>query len=197
MGEADGIYLEMNHYDEGRLWLDTDHQRLFWLTGEARHPNLFAWSNPLLGQGQTGQNDSTLIPDWLDFSASYDELLPRFKAQCPQIIVNDNQRIWLPNKPARQIQIDCFGYSFAGFPRKFEAVFGDGKLEVIWVLTGKPEESRARQKLLRDWGEPTLVNDAWEVFGDGRISLYKDKPEFLILSDDMIPLYRDRLDKGQ
>ena len=92
------------------------------------------------------------------------------------MVVHESERVWLPNKPEQQVQIDCFGFPYAGFERKFEAVFGDGKLQVIWVLTGKPEESRLRALLIKDWGQPSLVNESWEVFGDGRISLYNAKP---------------------
>ncbi|HKJ16651.1 MAG TPA: hypothetical protein VJ984_04820 [Xanthomonadales bacterium] len=193
LGEADGTYLGMENYREGTIWLDSATARLLWLTEDARHPNLFAWNNPVLGNGTSTQNETTEIPALLDFSASLEALLPEFEQQCPQMVVNENERIWLPNKPDQQVQIDCFGYSFAGFERKFEAVFGDGKLQVIWVLTGKPEESRLSARLKHDWGQPTMVNDSWEVYGDGRISLYKDKPEFLILSDEMIPLYQEML----
>lgn len=41
--------------------------------------------------------------------------------------------------------------------------------------------------LIRVRGQPKMINDSWEVFGEGRISFYKDKPEFLILPDQMIP----------
>ena len=196
LGQADGVYLGMNHHHEGTIWLDSDQGRLLWLTEDARHPNLFSWANPALDDDDAVQNESTHIPALLDFSSDLETLLPLFEQQCPQIVVNDNERIWLPNKPEKQVQIDCFGFSFAGFERKFEAVFGDGKLQVIWVLTGKPEESRLHARLIEDWGQPTLSNESWDVFANGRISLYKDKPEFLILSDEMIPLYQDML-KGQ
>jgi hypothetical protein len=190
LGEPDGVYLDMNNYSHGTLWLNTEGKRLFWLSEAARHPNLFAWHNPHLSEvpAKAG-NDSTRIPSLLNFEASLDQLRSRFEAECEQIAVHENERVWLPNKPDQQVQIDCFGFPYAGFERKLEAVFGDGKLQVIWVLTGKPEESRLRARLIKDWGQPSLTNESWEVFGGGRISLYKDKPEFLILSDEMIPLY--------
>ena len=88
------------------------------------------------------------------------------------------------------MQINCFGYEYAGFERKFEAVFGDGKLQVVWVLSGQQEEQRIRQQLLADWGPAEITNPKWEVFAGGKISLRKDKPELLILADEMIPYYR-------
>jgi len=192
LGVPDGEYLHMDNFRQGTVWMDTHTDRLLWLSMEARHPNLFAWPNPHLGAPvEKPQNESTQIPALLNFSSSLETLRPLFQEQCDQIVIHENERVWLPDHPSNQVQIDCFGFAYAGFERKLEAVFGDGKLQVIWVLTGKPEESRLRARLVEDWGQPSLVNDNWEVFGNGRISLRKDKPEFLILSDEMIPLYRD------
>lgn len=195
LGAPDGTYLAMENFREGTAWLDTEDHRLVWLSMDARHPNLFAWRNPHLGKSPApSNNDSTLVPDLLDFESSLETSRPNFVKQCRQIVFHENERVWLPNKPKHQVQIDCFGFPYAGFERKFEAVFGDGKLEVIWVLTGKAEESRLRSKLIEEWGEPSLVNGTWEVFGDGKISLRKDKPEFLILSDEIIPFYTDQFE---
>ena len=89
-----------------------------------------------------------------------------------------------------QQQLDCFGFEYAGFPRKIEAVFGDGILEQVWILTGKPEEDRIRQALTEAYGAPSFVDENWEVFDDGRVMLRKDKPEVLMVSDRLAPLYR-------
>ncbi|MCW9000315.1 MAG: hypothetical protein OQK04_16520 [Kangiellaceae bacterium] len=198
LGDKTGNYLGMDIYAKGELWVDNAHGRLLWLHKDAGHPNLFAWANPHLNTTfKNKTNYSTKIPGLLDFDSDLEKLRPKFEHECMQTKEDKINRVWLPNKPKEQIQINCFGYSFAGFDRKFEAVFGDGKLQVLWVLTGKPEEARVRKLLIADWGKPEIVNDKWEVFGGGRISLRKDKPEFLILSDDMIPLYRSMLEKGE
>ena len=198
LGEKAGNYLQMDVYQKGEVWVDSKQKRLLWIHSDAGHPNLFAWKNPyLVPNAKEKTNHSTKIPTLLDFDSTIDKLRPKFRQACKQIKEDKINKIWLPNQPKEQIQINCFGYSFAGFERKFEAVFGDGKLQVIWVLTGKPEEARIRRQLTADWRKPEVVNDKWEVFGAGRISLRKDKPEFLILSDEMIPLYRSMLAKGE
>lgn len=46
-----------------------------------------------------------------------------------------DERVWLPHAPTTQDQVNCFGYYYAGFPRTIEAVFGDGTLELAWILT--------------------------------------------------------------
>ena len=90
--------------------------------------------------------------------------------------------VWLLSQPELQQQLDCFGLEFAGFPRKVEAVFGDGILEQAWILTGKGEENRVRKALVAEYGNPIFVNDKWEVLHENQVMLRKDKPEVLMLS---------------
>ena len=198
LGKPMGNYLNMDVFEEGRYWLDKNRSRLKWIRKDAVHPNLFAWENGYLHpEVKTPVSFSTKIPSLLDFDSELSKMRRVFKQQCKQIKEDKIENISLKNKPKEQIQINCFGYSYAGFDRKFEAVFGDGKLQVIWVLTAKPEEQRLRELLIADWGKATLVNEVWEVFDGGKIALRKDKPELLILSDEMIPHYQEWFNKGQ
>ena len=191
LGEVSGKYLSMQIFDKGRYWYHPQQKRFVWLAKPALHPNLFSWHNPYLTKTKDFHYQQNIqLPELLDFSKSIEDLKPLFEQHCPQIQLDQAKRIWLPNKPKSQTQINCFEYLYAGFPRKLEAVFGDGKLQVIWVLSGKAEESRLRNLLLEQFGRPSINNKNWEVFAGGRISLRKDKPELLILSDEMIPLYQ-------
>ena len=95
-----------------------------------------------------------------------------------------------PGDPNAQLQIDCFGIQYAGFPRKFEARFGDNKLNMVWILTGKGEEDRIRQKLIESYGSPIFTNDAWEVFENWQVFLRKDKPEVLLLTPELGEFYK-------
>lgn len=195
LGESSARYLGMDIYDEGNIWLDREQARLVWLNKQARHPNLFAWRNPYLHNQEYDYLPASIeTPALLDFDSDLRTLRPKFTQQCAQVREENQERIWLPNKPKVQIQINCFGYVYAGFERKFEAVFGDGKLHVVWILTGKAEESRLRNLLKDRWGEPSIETEKWEVFNEGRVSLRKDKPELLLLSDQIIPLYKEELE---
>jgi len=195
LGETKSMYLDMNIFHNGTYWLDENHARLIWLHDDAKHPNLFSWHNPYLTTSniQT-QTASVEIPDLFDFDSDLEKLKPLFAEQCDQIQQEHHEEAWLLNKPEVQIQINCFGYMFGGFERKFEAVFGDGRLQLIWILTAKAEEPRLRELLVKRWGEPETNTANWEVYAKGRISLRKDKPEMLVLSDQMIPLYRNELE---
>ena len=76
--------------------------------------------------------------------------------------------------------------------RKIEAVFGDGVLQLAWILTGKGEEDRVRSRLQTAFGEAQVVRDDYELFDDGRVALRKDKPEVLLLADELVPLYAEQ-----
>jgi len=70
-----------------------------------------------------------------------------------------------------------------------EAVFGDGILQLAWILAGSGEEDRLRQALIAAYGPAISDNGTYEVFADGRVALRKDKHEILILSEELVPLY--------
>jgi hypothetical protein len=168
------------------------------LSAESAHPNLFAWSNPYLpsNKGKKKKYEkSAKIPDLLKFGADIKELMPLFEKQCPLLQVEEIGEPSLPTKPKKQIQLNCFGFEYAGFPRKIEAVFGDGILELAWILTGKGEEDRVRQALIKVYGRPESSNKSWESFNDWRIALRKDKPEVLVLSEKLAPFAKKNYQK--
>lgn len=87
--------------------------------------------------------------------------------------------------PNAQIQINCFGVMYAGFPRKIEARFGDDTLNVVWILTGKGEEDRIRQALISQYGNAIFSTNDWEIFNDWQVGLRKDKPEVLLMEKNI------------
>lgn len=58
-----------------------------------------------------------------------------------------------------RVTLVSYGYDYAGFLRKIEAVFGDGILQVVWILTGKGEEDRLRQSLVKEFGTAQSQED--------------------------------------
>ena len=76
-------------------------------------------------------------------------------------------------------------------------IFGDGVLELAWILTGKEEEDRVRQALIKAYGQPELVTDTWEAFKGWQIALRKDKPEVLVLSENLAPIFKERYGKDK
>lgn len=169
--------------DEGAAWL---------LTQESVFPHMFLWRNPLLSANASAAHTfdpSARIPSVLKFGESIETLAPVLDESCEMTRQDEIEQIWLPNHPGRQTQINCYGYDYAGFTRKIEAVFGDGILQLAWILAGSGEEDRLRQALIAAYGPAISDNGTYEVFADGRVALRKDKPEILILSEELVPLY--------
>ncbi|QQS40394.1 MAG: hypothetical protein IPM63_13630 [Acidobacteriota bacterium] len=186
-------YLHFKAYFEDLMLADTKADAVWLLSPESIHPNLFAWSNPYLPSNKgdkTVYRASAKNPELLKFGSTLAELLPGFEGQCPIFNVEKIAEPWLQTKPKTQTQINCFGYEYGGFPRKIEAVFGDDVLELAWILTGKGEEDRLRKALTAEYGEPTFVNEDWEAFEGWRIALRKDKPEVLVLSERLAPIFK-------
>lgn len=177
-------YLGFKVYRSDMLFADLKDDTVKFLTKEAAHPNLFMWSNPYLTSNDNsnpGYKDSAMVPDFLKMGADINELKPLIEAnstltQTEQLDGSD---------PNAQVQINAFGVDYAGFPRKIEARFGDNKLNAVWILTGKGEEDRIRQKLIAAYGQPIFKTDDWEIFNNWQIGLRKDKPEILLLTQKL------------
>mgnify|MGYP001828517878 CR=1 FL=1 len=165
---------------EDKVWL---------LTPEAAHPNLFTWNNPYLPVNKNNNkpiDPSVQIPEYLKMGASLEELKPALEAA--SVFTYEQQLDG--SDPNAQLQIDCFGVPYAGFPRKFEARFGDGKLNMVWILTGKGEEERLRQSLEQIYGAALYQDEAWEAYNNWQLMLRKDKPEILVLTPELAEFYR-------
>lgn len=192
LGRSLGNYSGFEIFGFGTHWLNESSKSLVWITPEGRHLNLFVWHNPFLDNEKYSYRENGVdIPQVVDFNRSLSEHETELRELCKPVQIENEDEIWLPNAPSSQVQANCYNYMYAGFERKLELVYGDNKLEVIWVLTAKPEEQRLRELLVESWGEPFVENDIWEVFAEGKISLRKDTPELLMLSDEMIPLYME------
>lgn len=188
-------YLGYAVYENGKLFVDAEKDVLWVLSKAALHPNLFTWSNPYLDDPDgpaPRYNASAALPSFIKFGEDLENLKAQFEAACPIMNIQEIERIWLPHEPKTQTQVNCFGYEYAGFPRKFEIVFGDGKLELVWILTGKQEEDRVRQALIKEFGAFENPTSDWEVSNDRQIGLRKDKPEVLAISKKLVPFYEEQ-----
>lgn len=182
-------YMDYKGYWKDLVITKTGVDKVWLLTPEAAHPNLFTWNNPYLPVNQ-GQNDpidpSVKIPEFLKMGASLEDLKPALEAASAFTYQQELDG----NDPNAQLQIDCFGVPYAGFPRKFEARFGDGKLNMVWILTGKGEEDRLRNGLVETYGPALYTNEAWEAYNNWEVMLRKDKPEILLLTPQLAEYYR-------
>lgn len=184
-------------YKETMTLVRPGDDRVWSLSSAAAHGHMFLWSNPAFAASGEKMPEASRIrmerPEMLAFGDSIEQVALRLEQACALAEREEIAEPWLPSSPERQTQINCYGFVYAGFPRKIEAVFGDGRLELAWILTGSAEEDRLRKALIEAYGPAETISDDYEVFDQGRVSLRKDKPEVLMLSDAMIPLYRKSL----
>jgi len=181
-----------------RLWFEQltglrpEEDRAWVMSPQSAHPNLFAWENPLL-DGEALPAPQPLAyapPPEARFGESLETLGPEIEAACGFSMTRELEPS-LPTGNSTQTQIDCFGYEIAGFPRKIEFVFGDGNLELIWILTGEGDEVRLREELTGLYGEAINPMPGMEFFPDAPIgtALRTDKPEILHVSQAVYDAY--------
>ena len=178
------VYMDYDVYVAERLFLKRNKDVAWILTEEGMHTNLFAWENPYLNsryRDTLTPDDSNQIPAYLTMGATMDELKPLLEAHSDFT----NTEKLDGSDPNAQIQINCFGIDYLGFPRKIEARFGDNRLNVVWILTGKGEEGRIREALINQYGSPIFTNDDWEIFNNWQVGLRKDKPEVLLMEKEL------------
>ena len=186
-------FINFQVYFKSLLFLNLKEDKAWFLTKKSVHPNLFAWSNPYLNKPfkKPTYNSSAKLPKFLSMGENYSKALATFKKKSLFIQIDT-----LNGKdPNAQIQINSFGIEFAGFPRKFEARFGDNKLNVIWVLTAKEEENRVRKELIKAYGKPVFKNNDWEIYNNWTVGLRKDKPEVLFLTQKLGLKYKKEIFK--
>ncbi|NRB60433.1 MAG: hypothetical protein HRU50_10915 [Winogradskyella sp.] len=185
------LYLNYRFYKSHILFIDSDKDLAWQLTSESLHTNLFAWDNPYLYANKgdvVNYKQSVKVPDFLRMGGELDDLLPLLKQNSEFIEIQELDT----TDGSSKTQINCFGIEFAGFPRKFEARFENGTLKKVWILTAKGEENRLRTKLTKEYGQVNYVNKDWEVFNNWTVLLRKDKPEVLLLTDDLGKTYKNQ-----
>ena len=176
-------FMDFDVYIKEKLFINKKKDAAWIMVQEAMHTNLFTWENPYLNidKKETSSNDSKHIPAFLKMGASLDEMKPILKSNSD--FTNTEQLDG--SDPNAQIQINCFGVEYLGFPRKVEARFGDNQLNVVWILTAKGEEDRIRTALTNQYGSPDFVNEDWEIFDNWQVGLRKDKPEVLLMEQQI------------
>ena len=183
------MYLDYSIYSKDKLFLNKKKDIAWIMNDEAMHVNLFAWEHPFLDpeiNREKPQSPNRLIPSFLKMGASLQEMQPQIEANSTFISVEELDG----DDPNAQVQINGFGIPCLGFPRKIEARFGDNKLNVVWILTGKGEEERIREALIDQFGEPIYTNNEWEIFNDWQVGLRKDKPEVLLMEKQIGLAYK-------
>lgn len=175
-------YIDYEVYQKQKLLINSKKDIAWILTNESMHLNLFAWENPYLNKKQQKDLPNTgLIPTFIKMGATFEELNESIEANSSFTFKETLDG----SDPNAQYQVNCFGVNYLGFPRKIEARFGNDQLNVVWILTGKQEEDRIRQALLKQYGQPIFQDEVWEVFNNWQVALRKDKPEVLLMQQEI------------
>lgn len=177
-------YMDYIVYAKDKLFVNKKKDAAWILTEEAMHTNLFSWDNPYLNvnyKENTKTISSSEIPSFLRMGVTLDEIKPILEANSRMTSTEELDG----TDPNAQLQINCFGVDYLGFPRKVEARFGNDRLNVVWILTAKGEEDRIRKALIEQYGEAIFVDKAWEIFNNWQVALRKDKPEVLLMEQEI------------
>jgi len=175
-------YMDYEVYLKDKLFLKRNKDIAWIITEEGMHANLFTWENPYLksdSMTNVKSNHSSEIPVFLKMGSSVNNIKSILESNSDFISVEELDG----SDPNAQLQINCFGIDYLGFPRKIEARFGDDKLNVVWILTARGEEDRIRIALTNQYGKPIFINDDWEVFNNWQVALRKDKTEVLLMEE--------------
>lgn len=185
------VYIDYEVYFKDKLFIKTSEDTAWMLNDEGMHVNLFTWENPYLNTSTPKAVLNKTLPSFVKMGASLEEMKLALEANSKFIHIEK-----LDGKsPDAQLQINAFGVHCFGFPRKLEARFGDEKLNVVWILTGKAEEDKIRQVLIATYGKPIFVDDNWEIFNDWQVGLRKDKPEVLLMEKALGQVYKKKFFK--
>jgi len=175
-------YMDYKVYVKDKLFIKQKEDVAWIITDEGMHTNLFAWENPYLNETYSAKpNKSVNIPQFLKMGETLETLKPILESNSNFTNTEELDG----SDPNAQLQINCFGVDYLGFPRKVEARFGNEKLNVVWILTAKGEEDRIRKALTTQYGKPIFVNDDWEIFNNWQVGLRKDKPEVLLMEQSI------------
>ncbi|THD69798.1 hypothetical protein E7Z59_05580 [Robertkochia marina] len=182
-------YMDYSVYFDDGLFLNRKKDIAWILSPGAIHANLFTWENPLLddSKDQESISEATTIPEFLAMGARLESMAGPMEENSLFTYKEELDG----SDPNAQVQVNCFGVDYLGFPRKVEARFGDNKLNVVWILTGKEEEERIREALLAQFGEPVFVNNDWEIYNNWQVGLRKDKPEVLLMEQEVGLQYKE------
>ncbi len=175
-------YMDYTVYQKQMLLIYPKKDIAWIMTEEAKFCHLFTWENPYLDDKQSEALPNTgLVPAFLQMGAAFEDLAASLEANSSFTFKQDLDG----SDPNAQYQINCFGVNYLGFPRKAEARFGDDKLNVVWILLGKAEEDRVRQALIKQYGPPIFIDDVWEVYNNWQVAQRKDKPEILLMEQEI------------
>lgn len=149
-------------------------------------PVAMYWENPAWTSDEvSAPMDEFFLPTEIVFGALQSDMETELQDVCPLVLGRPIEEVWLATNPAVQFQIDCYGYEIGGYPRKLEFVFGNTKLQQVWLMFGVADIPRLREFLTENYGAAISIDEKYEIFDDWRLALRKDIPEIRMVSNEI------------
>jgi hypothetical protein len=173
-----------------QLVIDEPKDRAVVFGAFALAPLALHWNNPAWSSDHVAApTGDFFLPHEVVFGATRETMTTVLDRSCAVVRGKAIDEVWLATKPSSQFQIDCYGYEMAGYPRKFEFVFGDGVLQQMWLLFDEGDIPRLRAFLTGKFGPSIQVDENYEIFDNWRVALRKDVPELRIASDTIARIW--------
>lgn len=138
---------------------------------------------------------SIVKPNSFTLGASFQEIKSKAIGECESIKQRNIVPITSPLAKESQKQIDCFGYMYAGKPRKVELVFLDNQLDLIWILISESEKNEVIYHMSKYYGEPSMVIDFGTVYLQENSAVRNVPPEVLFASQRQVQVMLKSLAK--
>lgn len=109
--------------------------------------------------------------------ATHQQLSASIAAHCANAVVHE----YTPAEAApyaQQTQVDCFGYMFAGKPRKIELLINEGRLGFYWLMLDEFETTQA--SLSTQLSNPACISADYVIYEDDAIALRREPIEILV-----------------
>lgn len=136
-------------------------------------------------------------PEEFTFGESINSIKEKISDKCVSMEYKDIVPITAPLAKYSQKQIDCYGFMYAGKPRKVELVFQDDQLDIVWILVPTEERGGLISGLSSVYGEPSMTIDFGTVFLQANAAVRSDPSEVLFASDRQVKVMLERLSSSE
>lgn len=140
---------------------------------------------------------STSKPEEFAFGESVESIKEKISTKCLDMKLKDIVPITAPLAEESQTQIDCFGFDYAGNPRKVELVFQDDQLDIVWVLFPVEEREKIIASFMAIYGEPSMTIDFGTIFLQANAAVRNNPSEVLFASDRQVQVMLKSLSKSE
>jgi hypothetical protein len=150
-----------------------------------------------LTEGCASSKHSISKPKEFAFGESVSSIKEKLTTKCTRMIDKDIIPITAPLAKESQKQIDCFGFKYAGKPRKVELVFQDDQLDIVWILFPVEEREKVISDFTSSYGEPPMTIGFGTIYLQANAAIRNHPSEVLFASDRQVKVMLKNLSKTE